>query len=56
MVSMNKYYFIVSKIGRNGKIEQKKVGISHCSNSLEAINRLRAIYSESDYNIDLLKT
>ena len=24
MVLMNKYYFIVSKIGRNGKIEQKK--------------------------------
>jgi len=55
MVLMNKYYFIVSKIDRSGKLDKKKVGISHCSNSLEAINRLREIYPEPDHIIDLLK-
>lgn len=44
------------KIDRNGKIEQKKVGVSHCTNVFEALNRLREIYPEPDYNIDLLKT
>lgn len=52
---MNKYYFVVSKIDRSGKLNEKKVGISHCSNSLEAINKLREMYPEPDYIINVLK-